>query len=121
MIMICTQDGNCKAFFKEDQVIPVSYDFDFAGFVNAEYAQPPMFRLHRIQDHIYLGPAFTKEEWKSITKEWLGKNLDNINELFEKEEIYRRKSMTCENMSDFFSAIWPNNHHHWKRTMFTFW
>ena len=84
---------NCKAFSKEDQVIPVSYDFDFAGFVNAEYARVnPNVPLHRIQDHIYLGPAFTKEEWKSITKEWLGK-LDNINELFEKEEILPKKEV----------------------------
>lgn len=84
---------NCKAYSKDELVIPVSYDFDFAGFVNAEYARVnPNVPLHRLQDHIYLGPSFTREEWKAISKEWLSKQ-DAINALFDKEEILPKKDI----------------------------
>ena len=50
------QIRNVKLFIKDDKVIPVPYDFDFSGMVNAPYAVPNLaYQLDSIQQRIYLG------------------------------------------------------------------
>lgn len=47
---------NVKYFIKNDKVIPVPYDFDFSGMVNASYAIPnPNFGIASVKDRIFLG------------------------------------------------------------------
>ncbi len=47
---------NVKYFIKNDKVIPVPYDFDFSGLVNAPYAIPnPNFGIASVKERIFLG------------------------------------------------------------------
>ena len=45
-------------------LVPVPYDFDFCGFVNAEYARPlPDYRqLQQVTDRMYLGRAQNRDD-----------------------------------------------------------
>jgi len=47
---------NMKYLIKNDKVIPVPYDFDFAGLVNASYAIPnPNFGIASVKERVFLG------------------------------------------------------------------
>jgi len=47
---------NVKIFRKGDELIPVPYDFDFSGIVNASYAIPSSdYGLQQVTDRVYLG------------------------------------------------------------------
>lgn len=47
---------NVKYFIKNNKVIPVPYDFDFSGLVNAPYAIPnPNFGIASVKERIFLG------------------------------------------------------------------
>jgi len=50
---------NIRAVLKPDGArYPVPYDFDFAGVVDARYAQPnPMLQLDSVRTRLYLGPC----------------------------------------------------------------
>lgn len=49
---------NIKIFKKDGQLIPVPYDFDFSGLVNAPYARASQkYQLKRVTDRVYLGDA----------------------------------------------------------------
>lgn len=42
---------------KKPLLIPIPYDFDFAGIINTEYARPPAFvdQIERVTDRYYMG------------------------------------------------------------------
>lgn len=47
---------NLKFFQKDETLVPVPYDFDFAGLVNAPYARPnPNFGLASIRERTFMG------------------------------------------------------------------
>ena len=47
---------NVKIFRKNGQLIPVLYDFDFSGIVNAPYAIPNTdYQLRSVKERVYLG------------------------------------------------------------------
>lgn len=47
---------NVKFIMKNGSIIPVPYDFDFSGLVNAPYAIPnPNYEMKFVRDRIYLG------------------------------------------------------------------
>jgi hypothetical protein len=47
---------NVKTFRKNGKLIPVPYDFDFSGIVNASYATPSStYELKTVTDRVYLG------------------------------------------------------------------
>ena len=49
---------NVKTFRKDGQLIPVPYDFDFSGLVDASYAIPNNdYQMKYVTDRIYLGSA----------------------------------------------------------------
>ncbi len=56
-------------------LIPVVYDFDFSGLVNAKYAQPqPMLGISKVTDRLYRG--FSRNY----------KEIDSILDIFKREE-----------------------------------
>ena len=62
---------NIKLFRKDGKVIPVPYDFDFSGIVNASYSSPNRdYSAQSVLDRIYLGPKelFDSAEMKAATK-----------------------------------------------------
>ena len=51
--------------------IPVAYDFDFSGFVNASYAAPnEELPIKTVNDRYYLGFCYSKEEIEPIIEEF---------------------------------------------------
>jgi hypothetical protein len=51
--------------------IPVAYDFDFSGFVNASYAAPnEELPIETVNDRYYLGFCYSKEELDPIIEEF---------------------------------------------------
>jgi hypothetical protein len=66
--------------------IPLSYDFDMAGFVNAHYAQenPPTLGTGDPRERVYRGFCKTKTAMEEIRKEFLGKK-DAVHALIDQE------------------------------------
>ena len=61
--------------------IPVPYDFDYCGFVDAEYAIPgENLGIESIQDRYYLG-ACRSEEVYMETVQWMASHRDEIRDL----------------------------------------
>jgi len=47
---------NVKYLIKNNKVVPVPYDFDFAGIVDAPYAIPnPNFGIASVKDRVFIG------------------------------------------------------------------
>ena len=52
--------------FRESPMIPVPYDFDFSGIVDANYAVPNRdYRLQRVKDRVFLGIDVGDEQFKA--------------------------------------------------------
>ncbi len=50
---------------RNDPFIPVPYDFDYSGLVNASYARPgPRLGLRSVRERLYRGPCWTVEEFE---------------------------------------------------------
>jgi hypothetical protein len=63
MRVVLTRDG---------QRIPVPYDFDYAGLVNAAYAAPnPLVRLSTVRERLYMGPCQTPAVFDVFAKRFL--------------------------------------------------
>jgi len=46
---------------------PVTYDFDFTGIVNTEYAGPdPRLRLRTVRERLYRGPCLSDAHWTAV-------------------------------------------------------
>lgn len=55
-----------------DKAIPVVYDFDYAGFVNARYAVPfEELPIKDVSERYYLGLCGYEKEWQQVTEEFL--------------------------------------------------
>jgi hypothetical protein len=55
------------------KVIPIPYDFDYSGFVNAHYSVPRGdLNLLKITDRAYLGPCRSEEEFRLTLDEFMG-------------------------------------------------
>jgi hypothetical protein len=55
-----------------DKGIPVAYDFDYSGFVDAEYSVPSKnIPIEDVKDRYYLGTCFTDEEIKPVIDEFV--------------------------------------------------
>lgn len=72
---------NLKMIVKNGKVIPVPYDFDFSGLVNAPYAIPVSeFGMVTVRDRVYLGFAKDINQLNQVSKSFLAKrkNLDQF-------------------------------------------
>ncbi len=68
---------NMKYFIKNDKVIPVPYDFDFSGLVDASYAIPnPNFGITSVKDRVFLGFKEDAENLRSTLAFFKTKRLD---------------------------------------------
>jgi len=60
----------------KDQFIPVTYDFDFAGIVNAPYAQPqPMLGISKVTDRLYRGFPRDSDEINAVVDLFTAKEV----------------------------------------------
>jgi hypothetical protein len=87
-------------------VIPVPYDFDYTGLVNAHYAVPgDNLGIENVRERYFLGPCRTSQEFQEVINE-LSSERENIYELvnsFEYLPLAERKDITTY-MEGFFSA-----------------
>lgn len=52
----------------DGRILPIAYDFDFSGLVNAHYAAPdPRMGIRSVRDRLYRGPCFTLPEVLAVT------------------------------------------------------
>lgn len=59
------------------ELIPVPYDFDFAGIVSTGYAIPnPNYGLTSIRDRVYLGTEMDNNQMRSLLKYFVDKRKD---------------------------------------------
>jgi len=59
--MELVQDQNQGVFY------PVTYDFDFTGIVNTEYAGPdPRLRLRSVRERLYRGACLSDDHWTAV-------------------------------------------------------
>ncbi len=55
-----------------DRIIAIPYDFDYSGFVNADYSVPRTdLGLETIRDRAYLGPCRSEEEYRLMLEEFM--------------------------------------------------
>jgi hypothetical protein len=66
---------NSNTLFVEKNFIPLSYDFDMSGFVNADYAQanPPTLGTGDPRERVYRGFCKSKSAMEEIRNEYLEK------------------------------------------------
>ena len=68
---------NVKYLVKNGKVLPVPYDFDFSGLVNAPYAIPnPNFGIPTVKTRIFLGFKEDMEQLRSTLAYFKTKRLD---------------------------------------------
>lgn len=100
---------NSNTLYADGKYIPLSYDFDLAGFVNASYApvNPPQSGTVSPRDRVYRGFCKSKEASEEIRKEFLEKEsavfavIDNESGNFTKYEFNDMKAY----VNDFYEIL----------------
>jgi len=66
---------NSNTLFVQGKYVPLSYDFDMSGFVNADYAQqsPPTLGTGNPRERVYRGFCKSKSAMEDIRREFLAK------------------------------------------------
>jgi hypothetical protein len=86
------------------RAIPIPYDFDYTGFVNANYAVPgDGLPITRVTQRYYLGPCRSEETFNALINDVLAKK-DEIYEMIESFEYLDRrpKEIALDFLDDFF-------------------
>ncbi|MFC2098715.1 hypothetical protein ACFLSP_03110 [Bacteroidota bacterium] len=67
----------------KSNLIPVPYDFDYCGLVNAHYAIPgETLGISSVKERYFLGPCRTKKDYQDVINEFMSKKesiLDLVN------------------------------------------
>jgi len=90
-----------------EQVLPVPYDFDCAGIVDAPYASPsPELRLKSVRERLYRGYCQSEAEFYWIVDIFKEKH-HAIDSLWENLPYYdvQRKQKTRKYLDDFYSLL----------------
>jgi len=84
--------------------VPVPYDFDYSGFVNAHYAVPGEgLPIENVTERYFLGPCRSEERFKEVIALFLSKE-EEINSLLDSFEYLdkRSKGIAKSYLDDFF-------------------
>jgi len=104
---------NSNTMFVQGKYIPLSYDFDMSGFVNAGYAQQnaPTLGTGDIRERVYRGFCKSKSAMQEIRKEFLEKEpavnaiIDQEASSFSKYELNDMHSY----LDEFFTILKDDN------------
>ncbi len=91
--------------------IPVPYDFDYAGIVNANYAIPhESLPISSITERYYMGNCMSDEEFEEVRKVFL-ENKENILNLFGNCELLQsfNSNSSVRYLEDFFEILSNDN------------
>lgn len=84
---------NIKTMTKErmDKIIPIPYDFDWAGIISAPYAQPnPMFGTQSVKQRVYRGFCIDDKLEESILEKFISQKAAII-ALVEEDSLLNEK------------------------------
>ncbi|MFT4760133.1 MAG: hypothetical protein ACI9XO_000930 [Paraglaciecola sp.] len=97
---------NIKTFRKNGQLIPVPYDFDFSGLVNASYAKPNVdYQLRTMTDRVYLGSVESLTRLHS-TKALFHAKEDNFQNLI--HDFKKLQSLEKAEMIAYLKSFYKN-------------
>ncbi|MDH5617518.1 MAG: hypothetical protein OEZ11_02665 [Gammaproteobacteria bacterium] len=88
----CCHNVDLMAPKGESLYTPVAYDFDFSGFVNAEYAEPnPRYRLPNVRMRLYKGPCKYDERLQT-TIQYFQEKKDVLYRIIDEQDLLTRPS-----------------------------
>jgi len=101
---------NAKLIQLDDskKYIPLTYDFDMAGFVNAPYAVPnETLGIASVRDRLYRGFCRSEEVMQAIRKEYIDKEKDIMGVIKRYESSFEPKEFNniMKYMDEFFSTF----------------
>jgi hypothetical protein len=101
---------NQKLLFVDKKAIPVPYDFDLSGFVNADYAfvsnaSRDMFGITKVTQRIYRGFQRDEEVFEQVREEFL-RNKMQINDIMTYYKPFFRDLKTFFIAKDFISSFY---------------
>lgn len=104
---------NSNTLIVQGKYIPLSYDFDMAGFVNAPYAEanPPTLGTGNPRERVYRGFCKSKSAMEEIRKEFLEREgtllaiIDQHEKSFSKYELNDMKDY----LNEFFDILKSDN------------
>ncbi len=87
--------------------IPVPYDLDMSGLVNAPYSgTPPGLPIEDVTDRYYLGFCHPGIDWDELFDEFLGRQEDLLATVGEVPGLYRREKKAAQRfLRGFFSVL----------------
>ena len=95
---------NVKYIIKNGKVLPIPYDFDFSGLVDAPYAIPnPNFGITSVQNRIFLGFKNDVEKLKGTFAYFKTKRMDLINLV---NQFYLLDEMNREKMIYYLDSFY---------------
>jgi hypothetical protein len=101
---------NAKLIQLDDskKYIPLTYDFDMAGFVNAPYAVPnETLGIASVRDRLYRGFCRPEEVMQAIRKEYIDKEKDIMGVIKRYESSFEPKEFNniMKYMDEFFATF----------------
>jgi hypothetical protein len=92
------------------KMIPIPYDFDYSGFVNAHYSVPRSdLNLESITDRVYMGPCRSEEEFRIIADEFLSHKESFMEEIRNFEYLDRKVRKELINFIKSFYKLYKND------------
>lgn len=92
---------------QEGDILPIPYDFDMSGVVNAPYAVPnPRFGLRNVRERLYRGRCANNEYVPSSTKAFIARK-QAILDLVTNDENFKKgtRKKTLKFINDFYTTI----------------
>jgi len=88
------QQHNQKILFAEKRIIPIPYDFDMCGLVNAPYAEVTNIQnlsgsISQVTDRIYKGYEREEEQLYEVRKLFLGKKEEMLEEVAAAKDLFQ--------------------------------
>ncbi|MEZ5011086.1 MAG: hypothetical protein R2744_05530 [Bacteroidales bacterium] len=91
--------------------IPVPYDFDYSGLVNANYAVPnPLYNLESITYRVYMGDCRDEDEYRVVMDEFLVKKEEMLSLIGSLEPLHEReRRVSLRYIESFFGEYRRDN------------
>ncbi|MEM7105625.1 MAG: hypothetical protein AAF502_20980 [Bacteroidota bacterium] len=91
----------------EEMLIPIPFDFDYAGLVDADYALPdPMFDIESVRERVYRGFCRSETEFQGLFDEFLAQK-EVILSMVENNSYLSSRTIgySSEYINDFFKIL----------------